>query len=278
MRFTLGLCFLLFSGWLFAAGEVETLSLMTTPVFLKNNEVRVSQGTGFYFRNNDQLFLVTAYHVLTGHAPSEKKEPMGNAISFYCHVDSSHPEKIRWINLKLLDGKSKGGRLPAPPKNGADIAVIPLQPEETVSCDITAAAQTWISNPADLPPGYAVLVVGYPYGYSDTVNALPVWKTGNLASSPGVDFDGLPLLLLDISIYPGMSGAPAIEVSRNAEGENRARLLGIFAGIVERKNDRVGSDLSGAEDPLMESLELAQVWKSSVLLELTRQRSTPPSP
>lgn len=252
---------LLLSGLLYA--DTDTLSLVTTPVFLKNGEKIVSQGTGFYFRDDDQLFLVTAYHVLTGRSPAEKKDPLGNAISFYCHMDSSRPQNVRWINLPIA-GK-EGARLVRPSRNNADLAAIALQPAEYASCDIMAITRDWITAPLESAPGSAVFVVGYPYGYSDTVNSLPVWKTGNLATSAAIDFEGLPLVLLDISIYPGMSGAPAIQLTRSAQGVTETRLIGVFTGIVERKNDRIGSNLSADGKYAMESLELAQVWKGDLL-------------
>lgn len=55
---------------------IDYLSLSTTPIILRNNDTVVSQGTGFLFlreRENEQvLFLVTNYHVLTGSAPEKK--------------------------------------------------------------------------------------------------------------------------------------------------------------------------------------------------------------
>ena len=55
--------------------ELDPASLMTTPIVLMNEGRRVSQGTGFFFASTtadgkaDTVFLVTNYHVVTGHAP-----------------------------------------------------------------------------------------------------------------------------------------------------------------------------------------------------------------
>lgn len=60
--------------------DVDHLSLSTTPVVLLKGDQPVSQGTGFYFARTAEhqsvLFLVTNYHVLTGHAPAEMKAPI----------------------------------------------------------------------------------------------------------------------------------------------------------------------------------------------------------
>ena len=55
---------------------VDVQSLMTTPVWLYRGAQLVSQGTGFFYGNlrpdgtAEAIFLVTNYHVVTGHAPN----------------------------------------------------------------------------------------------------------------------------------------------------------------------------------------------------------------
>lgn len=248
---------------------MDPYSLITTPVILKSNEIRVSQGTGFYFMHEDRLFLVTAYHVIAGHPPSEKKEPLGNAISFYCHTDSERGGKVHWMEVSLQDDRGAPVWIAPPAKTHADLAVVPLKPEQYAGCNLSAVTEDWIVDPVDLSPASVVCLLGYPYGYSDRVNGLPVWKTGNLASSPGVDFEDLPMLLLDVSIFPGMSGAPALQIVRGPDGATTARLLGVFASMVERKGDRIGSDAEEkTRDRSAESLDLVQVWKAELLLDL----------
>ena len=54
---------------------VEVQPLMTTPVWLYSGAQQVSQGTGFFYGNlrpdgsAEAVFLVTNFHVVTGHAP-----------------------------------------------------------------------------------------------------------------------------------------------------------------------------------------------------------------
>lgn len=53
-----------------------------------------------------------------------------------------------------------------------------------------------------------VIMVGYPIGLSDDVHNLPIIRTGNTASHPGVDFRGNAEGVVDMACFPGSSGSP----------------------------------------------------------------------
>ena len=93
---------------------VDPLSLMTTPVFLFNGGTEISQGTGFFYANMkppqqgkapevETLFLVTNYHVVTGHSPRIKAPRSGERIGFAFHADPNVLENIRLWELNLYD-------------------------------------------------------------------------------------------------------------------------------------------------------------------------------
>jgi len=64
--------------------------------------------------------------------------------------------------------------------------------------------------PAEFPitAGEDVIVMGYPLGFSDSTNNLPLFRTASIASVYGVNFQGLERCILDGNIQPGMSGSP----------------------------------------------------------------------
>jgi hypothetical protein len=112
-------------------------------------------------------------------------------------------------------------------------------------------------------------LLGYPFGFSDTVNRLPVWKTGNVASEPQVDFQGKPAFLVDVSAFPGMSGSPVLAVANGVYENDRVfvsgrvtRLLGVFSAMPVMR-----SDTPGQADT---SLQLGYVWKSALIADLAR--------
>lgn len=130
-------------------------------------------------------------------------------------------------------------------------------------------------------PTSGATLLGYPYGFADTAHDLPVWKTGHIASEPSVDFDNLPVFLVDVSAFPGMSGSPVLAVANgiyeNEEGQMRSgrvlKLLGIFSAmpvVRELKPTDAGADSS----PVVATetaLQLGYVWKAALIAEVARQ-------
>src|SRR5688572_10960175 len=82
---------------------VEAASLMTTPVYLLDGTRQVSQGTGFFFGNKnssgviDTVFLVTNYHVVTGHSPGSTLPRQGDRVVFYLHKDQNEPSEVKQV-------------------------------------------------------------------------------------------------------------------------------------------------------------------------------------
>ena len=80
--------------------------------------------------------------------------------------------------------------------------------------------------------GQKIIFVGYPKGFFDDVNFLPVARSGFVASIPAVDFRNKKQLLIDAQVFPGSSGSPVfIEVNGNY------KLLGIVTEVPIRALD-----------------------------------------
>ena len=69
----------------------------------------ISQGTGFFFASTtadgkaDTVFLVTNYHVVTGHAPLSTQPKTGDRIWFVLHEDPADLTRVRPVELPLYD-------------------------------------------------------------------------------------------------------------------------------------------------------------------------------
>lgn len=80
--------------------------------------------------------------------------------------------------------------------------------------------------------GQKIIFIGYPKGFFDTVNFLPVARSGFIASIPRVDFQGKKQLLIDAQVFPGSSGSPVfIQIGR------AYKLLGIISEVPIRTLD-----------------------------------------
>jgi hypothetical protein len=79
-------------------------------------------------------------------------------------------------------------------------------------------------------------VVGFPLGLvdrQDQHNVLPIYKSAHIASEPYLDFQGKPIVVIDATTRPGMSGSPVI-VQQYHYGTYRNRLVGIYTGRFPR--------------------------------------------
>lgn len=268
---------------------VDHLSLSTTPIVLYRDDVPVSQGTGFYYSHKLQaedkgqaLFLVTNYHVLTGYGPTENKKPIGNNISFQFHTHDSDPSQIKTIRFPLFTTDNKPAWISSSAVPEADLAVLPLPASIYSDCkQVCCISQEWLnSGNMKVRPASDVVLIGYPYGYYDSRNALPVWKKGSVASEPEMNFDGKPLMVIDISAFPGMSGSAAYAVAYGSyETEKNQiniggarRFLGVYASMQMRKEHKFLEELAHSEKGPgivhTESLQLGHVWKAQLIVDV----------
>ena len=269
------------------AMAIEHLSMITTPVILLKGDKIVSQGTGFYYeqRGSSQkviLFLVTNYHVLTGYSPKETNPPKGDNIIFYFHKDVKNPGDVKQIRFPLFTKNGKPIWLRSKEFPHADIAIIPLAASLYDDVKVSVISEDWAKSDIKVRPTSTITLIGYPYGYYDKKNQLPVWKTGSIASEPDVDFEGKPLFLVDISAFPGMSGSPAFAIASGAyetiEGATTIghiqKFLGIYASMQMLKEEKYLEEIISESKlgfVVNKSLELAHIWKASLIIKIIKE-------
>jgi len=270
---------------------IDHLSLSTTPVVLLRGDEEVSQGTGFYyvgkFGDQQVIFLITNYHVLTGHAPLEGKAPIGDNVVFQFHKSAERPADLHHVRFPLFTKSGQPVWIQSNVVPEADLAIIPIPVEAFKDCKLNCISKEWMtSGNMKLRPTTAVTLIGYPYAYFDRANALPIWKTGSLASEPDIDFDGKPLVTIDISAFPGMSGAPAFAISygiyETEDGSSSVggarRFVGIYASMQMLQERKVLEEFHGKRAHLgithAESLQTGHVWKARLIDELVSSVNT----
>lgn len=285
MKRILFVILILIGAKLEAQTKVDHLSMITTKVLLLKSDSLVSQGTGFFFITQDTVnkqstvFLVTNYHVLTGSAPEENKAPIGDNIIFFFHKDQNNTSDLKQIRFPLFTKTGRPIWVSSSKYKSADIAIIPLPTSLYSDCKLQGISEEWAKSQIVLHPTSSLTLIGYPYGFSDTKNALPIWKTGTIASEPLIDFDGKPLFLVDISAFPGMSGSPAFaiafgmyEVEQGSVTPGSVKkFLGIYASMqmLEEKKYLEQLDADKKEGiKISESLELGHIWKADLIIDI----------
>jgi len=269
------------------AQGIEHISLITTPIVLLKGDSVISQGTGFFYILEDStkgnvIFLITNYHVLTGNSPKTKQLPKGDNIKFYFHKDPNNPGDVNEIKIPLFTKENKEVWITSEDYPKADVAAIPILPVFTKGASVYAITENWTKSNMKIRPTSAITLVGYPYGFFDKKNWLPIWKTGTIATEPSYDFEGKPLMLIDISAFPGMSGSPAFAIANGAYqtvdgpttvGQVRM-FLGIYASmqmVTEAKYlEELTQKDSGEGIKISSSLELGHIWKADLIVNMIK--------
>lgn len=268
--------------------QIEPMSLMTTPALLINGNRQISQGTGFLYattkpngKDVDMVFLATNYHVVTGNEPMSQARAQGDRLQFYFHTSRTDPANYFPVTIPLYTKTGEPIWIQSSQFPEADVVLVPI-----VSGlydgrgELYAFSEAHTAIDMKMRPASQAVLLGYPYGFFDTRNFLPVWKTGHLATEPSVDFQGQPVFLVDVSAFPGMSGSPVVGIS-NGVYENEAgdmmtgtprRLLGIFSAMrmVKSRSDANGQGIDGGTPGPGDSLQLGYVWKSQLLTDIAR--------
>lgn len=216
----------------------QRLFFCTTRIEAESSDGKESStGTGFIWRYNARtneglLFIVTCRHVVNGFPRAtfsfvEDKESKPN-FGHKCQVTVDG-----LTNLVFYD-----------PDPSIDIALIPFGPilhyfrEEGETPHFHAFSKELVPDEEsanNLDAIQPVVFVGYPNGMRDEKNLLPIARRGFTATPYAVDFNGLPLFLVDANVFPGSSGSPVVVSDEGAFNTERGYSIGrraFFLGLV----------------------------------------------
>lgn len=265
--------------------SLDHLSFATTPVVALREEQPLWQGSGFFYLFQEGgrrvLYLVTNFHVLSGHAPGTMGEFLADEIVFQFHVSTEELGDVRPIRIPLFTRQQRPVWLQSETVPEADLVAVPIPAHICESCVINCLDASWDdSGPAALSPTAPIHVVGFPYGYHDQANALPLWQRGALASEPAVDFGGQPMILIDLPAYPGMSGAPVFGLAYRgstpdpqdyAQAGMVRHFLGIYASMPITEDGRFPEAFCEGGRPgvvARDASNWGRVWRARVIDEL----------
>ena len=232
---------------------------------MRFNGQPLSTGTGFVSLSAKGPLLITNRHNFTGRRQDNGKpiSPNGgipNEVVVFQNLkgqlgswqskieplysDPENEEK-RWVEHPVLGAKADFVALPLTQLD--DVELYPYDPGKP-------------GEDMQIGPADTVSVIGFPFGIS-AGGLFPVWATGFIASEPIVDFDDLPIQLIDCRSRQGQSGSPVLAYRSGgmvamADGSSAAfsgpvsKLIRIYSGRIKTESD------------------IGIVWKTSAILEL----------
>lgn len=237
-------------------------SVQSLFIAMQVNGQGLSTGTAFVVATPKGPHLITNRHNVTGRH-QETSAPLSPTGGLPTDIVVVHNKKgslgtwVERIEPLFANGKPRWVEHPTL-GDKADVVALPLSDLADVELypyDLANPGPDLFIAPAD-----TVSVIGFPFGLT-AGGVFGVWATGFVASEPDVNFNNLPVLLIDCRSRPGQSGSPVI-CFRNGGmiplvGGGAAhfggpvwRLVGVYSGRVHGESD------------------LGIVWKLSVVQEL----------
>lgn len=248
----------------------EPLLLTAAQITTFDGQRMLTRASGFFFERGPRLFLVTSRHVLidepSGHFPDR--------IEVELHLDAANLTRSTGYSVLLYrDGRAnwRQGRDAA---GEIDVAAIEID-----RAALPGAAVLRAFTPAHLQAslgeievGTALLIVGFPLGFHDTLHHLPVVRQAVVASSFGLRFQGQGFFLTDARTHRGTSGAPVVMRAPASDarlGDLPWKLLGVHSARLDMTTRDLQQD---------ESLGLNCAWYADILLTLTRDDAVADAP
>jgi len=242
--------------------QIAQPSVQSLLIEMQFNGQPLSTGTAFIVQAPSGPHLITNRHNVTGRRQDNGAplSPTGGIPNHIAVVHNRNGNLGQWIPRvePLYVGDNPRWREHPTLGPNADFVALPL----TQLNDVGLYPYDTANTGPDIMVGLAdtVSVIGFPFGMT-AGGAFGVWATGFLASEPEIDFNDLPVLLIDCRSRQGQSGSPVIAY-RSAGGVAMKngdqaifsgpvwRFIGIYSGRINQESD------------------LGIVWKASAINEL----------
>ncbi len=244
---------------------VEAILLTTTHIHTYAGTRLLTGASGFFFRRDDRLFLVTNRHVFC----DEPSEHFPDRVEIELHTDASNLTQYATFSIPLYGNGLALWRQAADTGGPVDIATIEIQTSRLPEHAVLHAFDQSHLDPKneDVAIGDNLMVVGFPLGFHDTIHHLAVARSASIASAYGVRFQQQGYFLTDARTHRGSSGAPVVRRRSGNQGGVSSLPTWQLLGVHSTRMDMRTRDL--IED---ESLGLNCAWYADVLMVLTQTK------
>ncbi len=227
----------------------------------------LTNASGFFFEREGRLWVVTSRHVFV----DEPGKHHPDRIELEIHTQAGDLAKSTGFGMPLYaqgkslwrQGKDDGGEI--------DVAMLEIDRHALpATVDLRAFTPEHLQRDTDkVPAGQAILILGFPLGFHDTLHHLPVVRQAVVASAYGLRFQGQGYFLTDARTHRGTSGAAVVMQApgpADQRGELPWKLLGVHSARM---------DLSSRDRAQDESLGLNLAWYADILMTLSSDRLLP---
>lgn len=239
------------------------------------DNVKLSNATCFFTRQNKKLYLVTNWHVVSGKDADtlelldKKHAAIPNKLRVYLPQrsvgDQVQFEDNDYVEIPLYDEdgfrlwyeKSQNGRM-------IDVVMIPVEEDGNHLYMPIEDAEDPFNKDTKIEIASEIYIIGFPFGRLGGL--IPIWKRASVATEPELNIDEMPYIFADTATREGMSGSPVIFYK-----ERGITILDEAAGQASRYKTKfigVYSGRIGVNGDTLNNAQLGRVWKSHILEEL----------
>jgi hypothetical protein len=210
----------------------------------------LASGTAFVVEQNSSYYLITNRHNVSGRDNENKPIFNSSAIPNKIKIYFNKVKKGQWraaeIDLYAIAGNESTYIWHEHPTLGEKVDAVAIKLGITPEIDYSPYPLNGPLTPQVFPSDN-VSVVGFPFG-KRAHGYLAIWSTGFLATDLTINYDGLPLFLIDCRSRQGQSGSPVIAQRNGGFGISHdglaqiqtgmtTRLLGIYSGRINEQSD-----------------------------------------
>ena len=251
-----------------SVGTIDNTLLRVAKVRTFSRGTPTTNATGFFYLQDEYLYLITARHVV--HDEAMGHHPDHLHVSLHCMADDISRHQDLMIPL-YVDATPQWFEYE---KSGTMVDVVAVSinsPDVLQSRFVTVFRASDIMQADEtIPLGQDALILGFPLGFSDTLNNLPIVRRATIASSFSHPFKGNPYFLTDARLHRGMSGSPVITRSSRrsqqelGQPECEWRLVGVHSSAL---------DVSDRDSNHDERLALNMTWYASLIPQMLPDRA-----
>jgi len=240
---------------------IETILLTAARICTFNQQLRLTNASGFFFARDQRLYLVTSRHVLF----DEPSKHFPDCLEIELHVNPDNLAESTGFSMPLYRNGQSLWRHGSDRAGDIDVALLEIDRSALPATAVYRAftPQHLLGSFEQVEVGSSLLVVGFPLGFHDALHHMPVVRQAIVASSFGLRFQGEGYFLTDARTHRGSSGAPVV-MRLNQPGAEYGDLPWLLLGVHSARLDVGTRDLEQDE-----ALGLNCAWYADLLLTLT---------
>lgn len=225
----------------------------------------MGSATGFFFRHNNKKYLITNRHVVI----DEPDNYYPHFLEIKVHKSKTDYSSNNVITIQLYcNNKPTWFEHSEYNANQVDVVAIPLDMTTMDNDNFSLFNHSIINfmsidnfhSNVNISSFGSVIIVGYPLGFYDHQNNLPVYRKGMISSSYPIHFNHSPYFLIDAMLHEGTSGSPVLNSSDNVLINEKGAFHSDFTYLLGiHSAEHVVND---------EPLSLCVVWYPEVILEI----------